>query len=276
MEEIITDPPFMLYIVRHPDFAGGQTIEEMLHRHFGSERYSYVSGGEPVRVAFRNANAPNAHEPFSIDWASSGTTAVVALLDNELAGDQAWLQYVRNIAEEAEQIGLGTLVIPVAMEEGVLDIGLEEQALRWHDWGVSEDEKERQLLRSLNDAFIRMLRHHLAELQRPGDDRDGLDDYLENVRVFLSHCKHDDHGEHIALALRAWLIDNANLAPFIDIHDIPAGVSFASVLDRQARPRSHGGNLYRSILFKRVVPPRGNHSEATESAHAGGGLPAGR
>ena len=234
MEEISTDPPFMLYIVRHPEFDAGETIEEKLLHYFGSERYDYVSGGERLRVAFRRANKPGSNEPLPIDWGSSGTTAVVVLLDNKLAQDQAWLQYVRNIAEETDQIGLGARVIPVAMEEGVLRIGVEEEALRWHDWGESEEGRERQLLRALTDAFIRMLRHHLSELQHPGADRDTLDDYLENVQVFLSHCKHDDHGEPVALALRTWLINNASLAPFIDVHDIPAGVSFASVLDRAA------------------------------------------
>ena len=78
-----------------------------------------------------------------------------------------------------------------------------------------------------------MLRYHLAQLHHPGVDRNALDDYLTNVRVFLSHSKHDDHGRIVAHALRTWLNDNANAAPFLDVRNIPAGVPFDSVLEHE-------------------------------------------
>ena len=83
-------------------------------------------------------------------------------------GDTVWSQYVRTLTEQAERTGFGTRVIPVAMEDGVLDIGLVEQALHWHDWAEPDDEKEPQLVRELTDTFIRMLRYHLAQLRHPG------------------------------------------------------------------------------------------------------------
>ena len=236
MQDINVDspPPFTLYVVWHPDFAGGENIGNLLLDHFGSHRYRYVSGGDSARVMFRNAAGPGSQEPLPIDWSSSGTTAVVVLLDNTLVGDPAWSQYVRNLADQAERTGFDTRVIPVAMEDSVLGIGLVEQALRWHDWAGTGDQKEHQLIRDLTDAFIRMLRYHLARLRHPGDGRNTLDAYLTNVRVFLSHTKHDDHGENVAQALRTWLNDNTNAAPFLDIRNIPAGVPFDLVLDHEA------------------------------------------
>ena len=38
----------------------------------------------------------------------------------------------------------------------------------------------------------------------------------------------------MAGALRTWLNDNANLAPFLDIRNIPAGAPFDLVLDHEA------------------------------------------
>ena len=236
MQDINVDrpPPFTLYVVWHPDFTGGDTIGNLLLDRFGSHRYMYVSGGDSVRVIFRNAAGPGSQEPLPIEWTHAGTTAVVVLLDNTLVENPSWSQYVRNLAEQAERSGFDARVIPVAMEDGVLDIGLVEQALRWHDWAGSGDEKERQLVRELTDTFIRMLRYHLAQLRHPGVDWNALDDYLTNVRVFLSHSKHGGPGEVVADALRTWLNDNTNLAPFLDIRNIPAGVPFDSVLDNEA------------------------------------------
>ena len=236
MQDINVDrpPPFTLYVVWHPDFTRGYNIGNFLLDRFGSHRYRYVSGGDSVRVIFRNVAGPGSLEPLPIDWNSAGTTAVVVLLDSTLVGDPAWVHYVHNLAEQAERTGFGTRLIPVAIEDGVLRIGLVEQALRWHDWTGPVDEKERQLVRELTDTFIRMLRYHLARLRHPGDGHNALDDYLTNVRVFLSHSKHDGHGEIVADALRTWLNDNAKAAPFLDVRNIPAGVPFDSVLEHEA------------------------------------------
>ena len=70
LEEINTDPPFMLYVVWHPDSQSGDSVGNLLLNHFGSHRYRYVSGGDRVRVMFRNTAAPNADEPIPIDWGS--------------------------------------------------------------------------------------------------------------------------------------------------------------------------------------------------------------
>ena len=236
MQDINVDspPPFTLYVVWHPDFAGGENISNLLLDHFGSHHYRYVSGGDSVRVMFRNAAGPGSQEPLPIDWVGSGTTAVVVLLDSMLVGDTIWSQYVRTLTEQAGRTDFHTRVIPVAMEDGVLDIGLVEQALCWHDWVGPDDEKEPQLVRELTDTFIRMLRYHLAQLRHPGVGQNAPDDYLTNVRVFLSHTKHDDHGENVAQALRTWLNDNANADPFLDIRNIPAGGPFDLVLDHEA------------------------------------------
>ena len=233
VEEINTAPPLTLYVVWHPHYTSGEGVGNQLLDHFGSHRFTYVSGGDRVRVMFRNAVAPGADEPMQIDWDSSQTTAVVVLLDHALISDHSWANYVRKLAGEAREDSFRNHVIPVAMEDGVLNMGLAEQALRWHDWAESAEEKEWRLVRELKYTFSRMLRHRMAELRHPTGDRDSLGDYLEKVKVFLSHSKHDAYGETVAGNLRRWLNDNANLATFLDIQDIPPGVPFDSVIDHE-------------------------------------------
>lgn len=53
---------------------------------------------------------------------------------------------------------------------------------------------------------------------------------MQKVNVFLSHSKHDEHGECIANAIKLWLGKEVQLSAFLDIQDIPAGVSFESAI----------------------------------------------
>ena len=234
MNEAASSSPFILYVVWHPEYARGEKIARFLHDHFGSHRFRYVSGGAQVRVMFRYVVAPGSGEPLPIEWGDSDTTAVVVLLDHALAGDSAWVQYVGNVEEQAEDRGFGTRVIPVTMEEGVPDIGLAAQALLWRDWARPDDaEREHRLVRELTYAFSRMLRHQLTQLRYAGGDQLALGQFLEKIRIFLSHSKHDDYGEAVAQKMRRWLSDHVDLAAFLDIIDIPPGVSFESVIDYQ-------------------------------------------
>ena len=235
LEEINPHPPLALYVVWHPDFATGEEIGNLLLDHFGSHRFTHVSGGDRLRVMFRNTPAPDGNVPLHINWDSSETSAVVTLLDNELTKEPELGNYVHQLASEAQDAGFGALLIPVAMEDKVLDFGLAEQAIRWHDWAGSYGEKERRLVRELKYAFIRMLRHRMAELRHSSANRDALSDFLVKVKVFLSHSKHDVYGEPVALRLKDWLNKNADLATFLDVQDIPPGVPFDSVIDHESR-----------------------------------------
>ena len=242
ISELNAVPPFMLYVVWHRESTRGERVGNMLLDHFGSHRYRYASGGDSVRVIFRNAVVPGKEEPLPVDWDDSQTVAVVALLDKSLVSDDSWLNYVQNLALQADELGFRARVIPVTMEDEVLDNGFAQHALRWHDWGDSHPEKELRLLRELKYTFSRMLRHQLAEVRDSAVERDTLGDYLIKVQVFLSHSKHDPNGESVARQIRRWLLDNAALSTFMDIFDIPPGVSFESVINHEA-----GGSVMAAI-----------------------------
>jgi hypothetical protein len=80
-----------------------------------------------------------------------------------------------------------------------------------------------------------MLRHYLEQLRHPDDEVDELEKYLQRVQIFLSHSKHDDDGERIAILIRNRLNSDTNLAAFFDVLDIPPGLRFQSVLLKQVK-----------------------------------------
>ena len=78
-----------------------------------------------------------------------------------------------------------------------------------------------------------MLRHRLDQIRRTGGGEVGLERYLEKIRVFISHSKHDGDGESVGHSIRDWIHAHSPLDSFFDVYDIPPGLSFGEVLPHQ-------------------------------------------
>ena len=142
------------------------------------------------------------------------------------------MAHLRNLGQRAASHGFGARLLPVAMEPGVLnDLGLSEQALRWDTWDSPSESRELRLIRELAYQFAQMLRHHLHELREPGGDPPELGRHLEKIQVFLSHTRRDGIGKEIAESIRIWLHENSAMASFLDVYDIPGGLSFSRVIE---------------------------------------------
>ncbi len=229
-------PFLVVYVVWHPGFAKGSLIAENVREHFRRRIFENVSGGTGVSVVYRFAPMPGLALPLPIDLDEAETTAIVVLIDSNLAGDRAWIGYVRNLLERAEESDLGTRVFPVSIEAGAIDaLELTEQALRWEGWTGSYEQRRQQLIGKLTYEFCRMLRHYLEHLRRPAEAEEALGRYLRKVQVFLSHSKHDGSGSRIACAVRDRIHERHALSSFFDVHDIPAGLRFHKVLLQQVR-----------------------------------------
>ena len=225
--ETTTRPLFALYIVWHPLNVNGGRVADLLRRHFGRDRHRNVAGDPGLSVIYRRETAPGELVPLSIDWDEAETTAVVVLMDSALARNQEWSNYVGELSRNAQTRGLSAQLFPVLMEPGGRDLPLELQALRWDRWEGSTVDREHRLVCDLTCEFIRMLRHRLRGAQ---EAETSLTDYLEKIKVFISHSKHDDDGESVARKVRDWLHEHSGLSSFFDVHDIPAGLSFREVL----------------------------------------------
>ena len=132
---------------------------------------------------------------------------------------------------ETQAIGLNAQIFPIAMEERALETRFRQQAVRWDRWEGVDGVRERRLVRDLTHEFSRMLRHHLTQGQQPTANRRALRRYRQRIPVFLSHSKHDSDGERVAHYIRDWLHNNTQLSSFLDVHDIPPGLSFEDVLE---------------------------------------------
>lgn len=234
----LTRPFLVLYVLWHPAYAAGAQLAQTIFEHYRRELYSNVAGGAGISVIYRSASVPGSGVPLPVALDEAEATAVVALLDENLASDPTWTAYVREVASQTNAAGLATRLFPVAVEPNLLQrVGVAEQALRWDQWDGEFRVRSRRLLTELTYEFCRMLRHWFAKLKHPEEGEAALEQYLKKVQVFLSHSKHDpgEHGVQIARAIRARLHQGHGYSSFFDVHDIPGGVRFNEVILHQVR-----------------------------------------
>lgn len=231
-----TRPFLVVYVIWHPAFRDGLVIAEILRQHFRRKLYENIAGGTGLSVIYRYVVAPESTQPLPIDLTDADTAAIVVLADNNLVSDTAWTAYVQELCHRTEAAGLGTRVFPVEIDTDVLArLGVDEQALLWARWEGELAERGRRLTAALTYAFCRLLRHYLEYLTRPGEEDEALEAYLKKVQIFLSHSKHDQHGEEIARNVRSRLYNMPGMDSFFDVYDIPAGLHFQKVLIHKVR-----------------------------------------
>ncbi|HVQ38217.1 MAG TPA: hypothetical protein VMS31_11825, partial [Pyrinomonadaceae bacterium] len=221
---LATRPFLVIYIAWHPEFADGPAIAKALYEHYRRELYENVAGGTGLSVIYRSAPEPSSHVPIGIDFAEAETSAMVLLIDEQWMADPPWVKWGLALMERTDAAGLGTRVFPVAIDSAATKLGITEQAVRWDKWvGVEREERERKLIADLTYQFCRMLRSYLERLKHPAEEEGALEQYLRKVQLFLSHSKHDTHGERIARLIRERLHRGKgdSLASFFDVHDIP-------------------------------------------------------
>ncbi len=221
---------FTLYVVWHPSYREGQQIADLLRTHFGRDLYRGVGQERAVSVLERSQPVPGALTPLPIHWDDSQFTAVVVLAESNLVEDREWVDYASAIADAAHRRGLPAGFFPVTMDRRGLGLGVAQQALRWDRWDASDVDPARRLTSDLTHEFCRMLRHGLDQLRPAGAGDDTLGRYLDKIRVFISHSKHDGDGESVGRSIRDWIHTHSPLDSFFDVYDIPPGLSFGDVL----------------------------------------------
>ena len=231
--EITTHPLFALYVMWHPSYPGGRQIADQLRTHFGRDLYRAVEEERGVSVLERSESVPDSPTPLPIDWDDAEFTAVVVLAESTLIDDREWADHVRSIAQTAHRRGIPAGFFPVTMDRRGLELGVDQQALRWDSWDAPDAERIRRLTSDLTHEFCRMLRHRLDRLWATGTEEMALERYLEKIRVFISHSKHDGDGELLGRSIRDWIHAHSPLDSFFDVYDIPPGLSFGEVLLRQ-------------------------------------------
>ena len=228
-----THPLFALYVMWHPSYAGGRKIADKLRAHFGRDLYRAVQEERGVSVLERSESVPDSLIPLPIDWDDADFTAVVVLAESTLIDDREWGDHVRSIAQTANRKGLPAGFFPVTMDCRGLELGVNQQPLRWDSWDAPEADRIRRLTSDLTHEFCRMLRYRLDHLSTTATGEVAFERYLEKIRVFISHSKHDGDGASIGRSIRDWIHAHSPLDSFFDVYDIPPGLSFGEVLLHQ-------------------------------------------
>jgi hypothetical protein len=225
-----TRPLCAIYLAWHPSYELGGDMARRLYQHFRRDLFTNVAGGVGLSVLYRST--PTGDRPAPVPLDDSHIAVVFVLLSKAMTMDSAWREYVRDLLADANARGLTARVIPVCMDGHGLNMIGTINAVRYDAWSELGEMREVRLISALTYELSRLLRTYIASNDHPGIAVDQLDVYLERVSVFLSHSKHDAYGEKIALAIRGFLSDNSALSQFFDVRDIPAGLSFPTVLER--------------------------------------------
>lgn len=219
-------PILALYVVWHPDFKAGTKLARQLLVHYRRDLYSNAGGSTGLSVLYRSEVVPGSTFPIPIPLDESETTIIVVLAESNLCDDPNWVAYVRDLSEKTDAVGFRTRLLVVALDKSFHKLGITDQALRFDGWGGYGLEFSVKQLAELTYEICRVLRHFLQYLDRPGTPDGELESYLTQIRVFISHSKHDDHGRDAASAIRDQLHRANGLESFFDVHNIPAGVKF--------------------------------------------------
>ncbi|RWK46626.1 MAG: toll/interleukin-1 receptor domain-containing protein [Mesorhizobium sp.] len=231
-----TRPFLVVYVAWHPSFAGGPAIARGLYNHYRRELYENVAGGTGLSVLYRSEPDPGSGAPIGIDIDEGETAAIIMIVDESFAVDEAYMAWARDLMDRTEAAGLRARVFPVAIDGALIRVGVAQQAVRWDKWqDMEEGDRMRRLTSDLTYQFSRMLRSYLERLRRPDEEDAALEQYLRKVQVFLSHSKRDQDGERIAKLIRETLFKGDGLATFFDVHDIPTGVRFDRAIVQQVR-----------------------------------------
>ena len=166
--EITTHPLFALYVMWHPSYPGGRQIADEIRMHFSRNLYRAVEEERGVSVLERCEPVPDSLIPLPIDWDNAEFTAVVVLADSTLVDDRDWVDHVRSIAQTAKRRGIPAGFFPVTMDRRALELGVDQQALRWDSWDAPDAERVIRLTSDLTHEFCRMLRHRLDRLWTTG------------------------------------------------------------------------------------------------------------
>lgn len=230
-------PLLAVYVVHHPDFALGERIAGLLQQHFRRDTFTSVAGGAGVDVLSRSAPRPGSPVPIDIDLDDADAIAVVVLIDNSFIASSAFVDYAEEIAARVEARGLTSRVFPVTIDGHAPSRTLGAiQHLDWAGWAkLGEALQRRRLVTELTHQMCRMLRQHLSTATSASSATEDIAAFLEPVRIFLSHSKHDEVGGAVAAAVRDALRESGNIATFFDCYDIPAGLDFARVLEAFAQ-----------------------------------------
>ena len=216
--------PFNIYVVWHPDNAGGEEYANLIYSTFNRKVTEPWTRGIGIPVYFRTQKQENKSQPPSaIDFTKAERNAIIILADAELvnSGWDEWFDDLFDTTSKAE----GSNLYPVAIASNGFNISSKIPELNFiRLFQKTDDESKKQfLVNKLAHEFCRLL-YNKPRLSEAGKKNESA----PPVRLFLSHAKAD--GVDITSMIKIYVEKDTGLKTFFDVNDIPAGESFSDVL----------------------------------------------
>jgi hypothetical protein len=235
-------PPVLeIYVVWHPEDAGGAGLADELLRHFHGTAFTGLIGGA-VEVYVRTAGwrgggddaprpIPMPHLPTVNGVAHAQLTVVVPVLGNELAhavqpGKGPWHEYALEILAGQRASPDRVAVFPMVLDRGAVE-GTELGRLlnRFHGVGRGSAGDEPEVDRRCRDLSQ-------AITQFAGDIAQ------ERLTVFISHTNQPGHPDHAVVGdlidtVRA-IVGRTRLSEFFSTNALRVGVDWSEELTASA------------------------------------------
>lgn len=237
-------PPVLeIFVVWHPDDAGGAGVAEQIIKHFRGASFSGVVGGG-IHVSIRSVGWAAADDaPQSIytpgDLGPNGIeaaefVAIIPLLGVALASElekptSPWTAYIDHVLQLSEADPAKVSIFPYSLNYAATDetqLGCKLghiQFLAASDITKTGDTEESLLCRDLSQG--------LAQFLTP--------DEQARLTVFVSHTKRSTHGEgeHVdaLVEMVRKCIADTRLAEFFDASDLQPGTDWDATLRENAQ-----------------------------------------
>ncbi len=222
MNELLSKPPLIVYIVWHPDYTEGQDYANFLYSRLTRDVNQPVLRGLGIPVYFRNMVSRNTGKPLKIPLNQAKNSAVVVLMDDEMvASEGVWNNYLLDLCEQTKAPESLHRIYPVSISPHAFNMDKisEVNYIRLHD-----KEPERRLTflsSSLFHELCRLMlnRTRVADSHIPSQSP-------SPVKLFISHAKQD--GVNIAKSIHDYIVRELPLKTFFDAIDITVGYDFGN------------------------------------------------
>ena len=214
-------PLLHVHIIWHP--AAANTVADIarsIRTQIDHNEFEPFQREIGIPVFFHSECLDHNLTPWPIDWDQSTQTIVVVLIEGKLMRDRHWVQYVRDLHEEAKP-EIKRHIIPIGLTSGAHNLlGEHDDLLTTY---TQIDDSELQKKRTLRVVVQELCRHLGAS---PVE----VDCSPRPVQLFISHTKRDEKAKVLAGKFKS-LVENNPLGRFFDTVSIAPGYSLSKEIE---------------------------------------------
>ena len=161
-------------LVGHPGSHTASRLRSLVYKHYRRDPQKNLGeGGLGLEVVYRDTAADPSPVPIPVDFDIAQVTAVVAILDQDLAGDAPFADYAMGLAASAAPLFPRATFLAVAIDDKGMRLARSGKSGDWQtldarEW--PEDRFTRMLFTAIDDHLCRLLMAYLEKVEMPAAD----------------------------------------------------------------------------------------------------------